>query len=124
MIMGMMFKNVEIYGLINGTYKFLKKAKISRKHCNLDLTEVFAGHEDLNNVKLVMKYHINDRLDGERLGLKIDNLEFSREITRDQEDYIVVKRRTNKPLEIIERIKSRQSDKKLIEEKLRNEAKK
>ena len=91
-----LFRNLEIYVLTDGEYKLVKKLRRGRFNKKVDLSKYFDEDEDLNTIKLVMKNRLNKVLGGEKLEIKLQNQEFKRAVNEDENEYIIVKNRTNR----------------------------
>ncbi|MBP3597548.1 MAG: hypothetical protein J6J60_09200, partial [Clostridia bacterium] len=62
----------------------------------VDLSKYFDEDEDLNTIKLVMKNRLNKVLGGDKLEIKLQKQEFKRAVDKDEDEYIIVKTRTNR----------------------------
>ena len=91
-----MFRNLEIYVLTDGDYKLVKKLRRGRFNKKVDLSKYFDEDQDLNTIKLVMKNRLNKVLGGDKLEIKLQKQEFKRSVDKDEDEYIVVKNRTNR----------------------------
>ena len=91
-----LFRNLEIYVLTDGEYKLVKKLRRGRFNKKVDLSKYFDEDEDLNTIKLVMKNRLNKVLGGDKLEIKLQKQEFKRAVDKDEDEYIIVKTRTNR----------------------------
>ncbi|MBP3597368.1 MAG: hypothetical protein J6J60_08245 [Clostridia bacterium] len=91
-----LFRNLEIYVLTNGEYKLVKKLRCGRFNKKVDLSKYFDEDEELNTIKLVMKNRLNKVLGGDKLEIKLQKQEFKRSVDKDEDEYIIVKTRTNR----------------------------
>ena len=91
-----LFRNLEIYVLTNGEYKLVKKLRRGRFNKKVDLSKYFDEDEELNTIKLVMKNRLNKVLGGDKLEIKLQKQEFKRSVDKDEDEYIIVKTRTNR----------------------------